>query len=181
MKLTFQLHTGSEVQERELELTALPPPRARSGRLEVQSGGETLSADWAEISPGAYSILLGEHSWDVHIEKQAGEAAAGGTTYIVLLGARAYRLEMANPRRRRRAEAAGALEGPQEILAPMPGRIVKVLAAEGSEVQTGEGLMVIEAMKMQNEIRAPRAGRLEKVYVTEGMGVEAGARLLRLV
>ena len=62
----------------------------------------------------------------------------------------------------------------------MPGRIVKVLVPEGSEVQQGESLLVIEAMKMQNEIRSPRAGRLERVYVTEGEGVETGARLLRL-
>jgi biotin carboxyl carrier protein len=181
MKLNFKLHAGNEVQDRELELSSLPSPRTLSGRLEIQAGGETAIADWAEISPGTYSILLGEHSWDVRIEKQRGEAAGSATVYIVLLGARAYRLELANPRRRRRAEAAGALTGPQEILAPMPGRIVKVLATEGSEVQQGGSLLVIEAMKMQNEIRAPRAGKVERIYVAEGAGVETGARLARLV
>ena len=181
MKLNFKLHAGNEVQDRELELGSLPSPRTLSGRLEIQDGGKKASADWAEISPGTYSILLGEHSWDVRIEKQPGEAAGSATVYIVLLGARAYRLELANPRRRRRAQADGALAGPQEILAPMPGRIVKVLAAEGSEVQQGESLLVIEAMKMQNEIRAARAGKVERIYVAEGAGVETGARLLRLV
>jgi biotin carboxyl carrier protein len=181
MKLTFRLPAADGgAEERELNLAATPSPRSMSGRLALQLGGETVQADWAEISPGTYSILLGEQSWDVRIEKQAGESAADGTVYIALLGARAYRLELVNPRRRRRSEAASGRAGPQEIAAPMPGRIVKVLVPEGSEVQQGESLLVIEAMKMQNEIRSPRAGRLERVYVTEGEGVETGARLLRL-
>jgi glutaconyl-CoA/methylmalonyl-CoA decarboxylase subunit gamma len=180
MKMTFKLHAAGGVQERTIELAAMPSPRTKIGRLALASGGERIEADWAEISPGTYSILLGEQSWDVRVERQPGGPAADGTTYIALLGARAYRLELANPRRRRRAEAAGGLAGPQEILAPMPGRIVKVLVSEGARVQQGESLLVMEAMKMQNEIRAPRAGRLEKIYVTEGAGVETSARLVRL-
>jgi biotin carboxyl carrier protein len=70
--------------------------------------------------------------------------------------------------------------GPQVLVAPMPGRIVKVLVAEGQEIQQGAGLLVIEAMKMQNELRAPRAGRVEEIYVQEGTGVESGARLIQL-
>jgi pyruvate carboxylase subunit B len=63
----------------------------------------------------------------------------------------------------------------------MPGKIVKVLVTEGQEVSRDQGLLVIEAMKMQNELRAPRAGRIERVYMEEGRGVESGARLVRLV
>lgn len=63
----------------------------------------------------------------------------------------------------------------------MPGKIVKVLVAEKQEVKQGEGLLVIEAMKMQNELRAPRRGRVERIYVSEGAGVETGAKLLRLI
>ncbi len=66
-------------------------------------------------------------------------------------------------------------------MAPMPGKIVKILVTENQEVSRDQGLLVIEAMKMQNELRAPRAGRIERVYVKEGGGVESGARLLRLV
>jgi biotin carboxyl carrier protein len=62
----------------------------------------------------------------------------------------------------------------------MPGKIVKTLVTEGQEVQHNQGLLVIEAMKMQNELRAPRAGRVERVYTAEGQGVETGTRLLRL-
>ena len=63
----------------------------------------------------------------------------------------------------------------------MPGRIVKVLVEENQPVAAGDGLVVIEAMKMQNELRAPRAGRVEKVYVAAGVGVETGTKLVRVV
>jgi biotin carboxyl carrier protein len=90
-------------------------------------------------------------------------------------------VEVLDPRRRRRANALDASEGPQEILAPMPGMVVKVLVAEGQQVSSGDGLLVIEAMKMQNEIRASRTGRVEKIHVREGAGVETGFKLVRLV
>ena len=63
-------------------------------------------------------------------------------------------------------------------LPPMPGRVVRVLSAVGNDVAAGQGLAVIEAMKMENEIRAPRAGRVQEVAVREGQAVEAGALLL---
>jgi len=69
---------------------------------------------------------------------------------------------------------------PQEIRAPMPGKVVKVLVKEEQDIGPGQGLVIIEAMKMQNELRAPRAGRVEKVYAQEGKGVETGTPLLRL-
>jgi biotin carboxyl carrier protein len=90
-------------------------------------------------------------------------------------------VELRDPRRWRRTGSSIELEGPQEIVAPMPGKVAKILVTEGEEVKSGEGLLVIEAMKMQNELRAPRAGRVERVYTAEGRGVESGARLLRLV
>ncbi len=62
----------------------------------------------------------------------------------------------------------------------MPGRIVKILAAEGQSVAQGQALLVMEAMKMQNEIRAPRSGNVQKIYTAEGASVESGAALVRL-
>jgi biotin carboxyl carrier protein len=90
-------------------------------------------------------------------------------------------VEIRDPRRWRRDGAGVREEGPQEIVAPMPGKIVKVLVSENQEVAREQGLLVIEAMKMQNEIRAARAGRVERIYAQEGTGVEVGFRLLRLV
>jgi biotin carboxyl carrier protein len=99
----------------------------------------------------------------------------------VSVGTRNYVVLVRDPRRRRHAEMATNLEGPQEILAPMPGKIVKVLVEESQEVTQGAGLLVIEAMKMQNELRAPRSGRVERIYVQEATGVETGSKLIRLV
>jgi biotin carboxyl carrier protein len=100
---------------------------------------------------------------------------------VVVVGLRRYVVELRDPRRWSRAGSDIEAEGPQEIVAPMPGKIVKLLVTEGQEVDRGQGLLVIEAMKMQNELRAPRAGRIERVYMEEGRGVETGVRLMRLV
>ena len=99
---------------------------------------------------------------------------------MVTVGLRNYLVEIRDPRRWKRDGSGVQEQGPQEIVAPMPGKIVRVLVSENQEVTGGQGLLVIEAMKMQNEIRAPRAGRVERIYAQEGTGVEAGFRLLRL-
>jgi biotin carboxyl carrier protein len=68
--------------------------------------------------------------------------------------------------------------GPTRLTAPMPGRVVRVLTEKGRDVEPGQGLVVIEAMKMENELKAPRKGRVDEVAVHEGQAVEAGALLL---
>jgi biotin carboxyl carrier protein len=75
-------------------------------------------------------------------------------------------------------ESAGS--GVQRVVAPMPGRVVRVLVQPGDEVALRQGLVVVEAMKMENELRAPKAGRVKEVAVAEGASVEAG-RLLVVV
>jgi biotin carboxyl carrier protein len=73
-----------------------------------------------------------------------------------------------------RAESGAAIQaGPQRIVAPMPGRIIKVLVKTGDSVAARQGLVVVEAMKMENELRSPRAGTVAEVRVTEGMSVDA--------
>jgi biotin carboxyl carrier protein len=78
---------------------------------------------------------------------------------------------------RRRAGAADGAGGPQRIVAPMPGKVVRVLVAAGDAVAARQGLVVVEAMKMENELRAARGGRVVSVAVTEGQSVDAGAVL----
>jgi glutaconyl-CoA/methylmalonyl-CoA decarboxylase subunit gamma len=181
VKLEFKLHAGGQSRDEQLELAARPGPRVTEGRLSVAFDGRRAEADWVEIAPGAYSILLGGRSYDVRIERGLGEGEADGNVYTARVGRRVYRLELRDRRRRRHAGTAAAGAGPQEILAPMPGRIVKALVEEGQQVAQGDSLLVIEAMKMQNEIRAPRAGRVEKIYAAEGQGVETGEKLARLI
>jgi biotin carboxyl carrier protein len=68
--------------------------------------------------------------------------------------------------------------GTQQVLAPMPGKVVKILVKAGDEVKARQGLVVIEAMKMENELRSPKDGRVSDLLVTEGASVEAGRLLV---
>jgi biotin carboxyl carrier protein len=180
VKLSFTLHDGASTHELDLEINCLPAAKEKKGRLDIRKSSAPVEADWAEVASQVYSILLNGRSYDVRLEKARAGIGAGGAVYTAHVGTRVYQLEPRDPRRARKSGAAGTHDGPLEIFAPMPGRIVKVLASAGAEVNTGDSLIVIEAMKMQNEIRAPRGGRVEQIRVVEGEGVESGAPLLRL-
>ena len=92
-----------------------------------------------------------------------------GRTSLVALNGR---------RRGRAADPAVHADGDQAVIAPMPGRVVRVLVAPGDEVATGQGLVVVEAMKMENELRAPKSGRVKDVSVSAGTPVDAGKVLV---
>ena len=141
-------------------------------------GKDAGLANWARIAPGLYSILLDGRSYDVRVNQSASGATA--PDYRVLVGAEAFRVTVHDPRSRRQSSGAASANGPQEIAAPMPGKVVRLLVGEGEEVEADQGLLVMEAMKMQNELRAPRAGRVDRIYAPEGTGVETGAPLIRL-
>jgi biotin carboxyl carrier protein len=75
---------------------------------------------------------------------------------------------------RSRRGGAGIGEGPQKIIAPMPGKVVRLMVAEKDEVESGQGILVVEAMKMQNEIKSPKKGSVQKILVAEGGNVNPG-------
>lgn len=184
MRLELKLHAGSQASEHCLEI--LPPggapPKENAIRFVLDGKGAEALAE--EISPGVYSFLLEGRSYEVVVAKRPGDPSGFESPFVVTVGLRHYLVEIRDLRRWRRSPGGLSrieAEGPQEIVAPMPGKIVKVLVEENQEVGRDQGLLVIEAMKMQNELRAPRGGRVERIYVGEGLGVEAGARLLRLV
>ena len=178
MKFHARLHRGANTLEQEVELMA--PENARGLRC-FRIGSQTAEAHCEEIAPGVYSLLIEGRSYEASISKRPGDAPGLGGPYVVMVGLRRYVVELRDPRQWRRRGSSLEAEGPQEIVAPMPGKIVKILVTEGQEVKRDQGLLVIEAMKMQNELRAPRAGRVERVYMAEGRGVESGARLVLLV
>ncbi len=173
-----RLHCGAKALEQEVELMA---HETANGVRRFRIGSQTAEAHCEVITPGVYSVLMNGRPYEAYISKRAGDPPGDAGPFSVVVGLRRYLVELRDPRRWRRTGSSLEAEGPQEIVAPMPGRIVKVLVTEGQEVQRNQGLLVIEAMKMQNELRAPRAGRVERVYLAEGRGVEAGTRLLRLV
>ncbi len=100
-----------------------------------------------------------------------------GETHVII-GSERFAAEVRDPRSlRSRRAAAGAIAGPAKIVAPMPGKIVRVIASEGDEVEVGDGLLVVEAMKMQNEIKATKKGKITTLAVKEGFAVSAGELL----
>jgi biotin carboxyl carrier protein len=136
-------------------------------RLTFSVDGRPVEADATRLSPGAYSILLGGRSLEVTTEEKSDGL-------LMRVNGREYQVEIIDPRSWRRGRGAGVeLEGRQQLTAPMPGKIVRVLVEAGQQVSAGQGLLVIEAMKMQNEIRSPKSGAVEKL-VREGQTVNAG-------
>jgi biotin carboxyl carrier protein len=181
MKFEVKIQDGSKVKDHTLEMRSQGND-ATSGRVEFVMDGVTEEMDWAEDEPGVYSLIENGKSWLVSLLKEDASSSPSSNAgrYEAVVGGRRVRVELRDSRVRRRSASSLARQGPLEILAPMPGRVVRVLAGEGARVGQGEGLVVIEAMKMQNEIRAPRDGQAMKVHVREGEGVEAGARLVSL-
>jgi biotin carboxyl carrier protein len=144
-------------------------------RLECRIDGRAVAADATEVAPGIYSILIGNISLEARVEPGAG------TLHVVVAGRR-YSAEVRDPRRwRRDQKAALAAEGRQQVVAPMSGKIVGVLVKAGERVEAGQGILVIEAMKMQNEVRSPKAGTVERLLVSENQAVNAGETLAMIV
>jgi biotin carboxyl carrier protein len=137
--------------------------------------GRRVEADAAKISPGVYSILLGGRSLEVRVE-----ALVDGMR--VRTAGREYRVEIEDLRSWRRSRSGRIdLAGRQQIAAPMAGKVVRVLVAPGQQVETGQGLLVVEAMKMQNEIRSPKTGTVERLLAKEGQAVNSGEVLVVIV
>ena len=140
-----------------------------AGQWHISLDGQTLDADAIEIAPNTFSILLNGKSHEVRIASTPAGALTLQTAH------REFTAEVLDPRAwRGRRHGALEAEGRQQVLAPMPGKIVRVLAQAGEKVEAGQGLLVVEAMKMQNEIRSPKSGTVERLLVKEGQPVNAG-------
>jgi biotin carboxyl carrier protein len=146
--------------------------------VEVELGGRTRTVDVVPV-PGGWSLILDGRSYEVAVD-----AGPDGATVYVNGVALPVAMPAAFPGAARvgrgRGAAAAGTSGPRRIVAPMPGRIVKVLVRPGDEVAARQGLIVVEAMKMENELRAPGAGTVTDVKVVEGASVEANAVLVVL-
>ena len=128
--------------------------------------GEEIAVNSAHTASGVLSLLIGGQSYQVVANSAQQQVAIGGARYAV---------EVRDPRswKTRRARAR-ADEGPRKLVAPMPGKVVRVIAQPGTQVEQGSGVIVIEAMKMQNELKSPKKGTVAKVLVTEGAAVNPG-------
>lgn len=153
----------------------------RPHTLEFERDGEVFSfrfdgdscrvASIVCIQPGVYSVLLDGRSYVASVTRSADGI-------VVETGERTFEIEVRDPRESRRRSDVLPGEGKQTLAAPMPGKIVRVLVAQGDAVEAGQGLIVIEAMKMQNELKAVRPGRVVSLSVAEGAAVASGDVLI---
>jgi biotin carboxyl carrier protein len=118
-----------------------------------------------------YLIIHDNAVFDCRVEGQP----LSGTVVDVLVGTDQYAVTLIDPKRLRGAATASAhADGAARIVAPMPGRVVRVLVAKGASVEAGAGIVVVEAMKMQNEMKAPKAGTVATLNVEVGTTVNGG-------
>jgi biotin carboxyl carrier protein len=135
----------------------------------VSLDGQPVDADVILAAPNAVSVILNGSAFEIHI------APSLDGTYKLQTGPHEFQADVRDPRSwRGRKQGALEAEGRQQIIAPMPGKIIRLLVNVGDEVEAGEGLVVVEAMKMQNEIRSPKKGRVERLQAKEGQAVNAG-------
>lgn len=167
-----------EVNGRLRQVTVEP----RDGAFVVTLDERTWVVDAAQVGTHTLSLLMATEAEDGKASivsrevSVATDALTGGHT----LGVGTVPLSVQlNPRPAygRRGDGADAGSGPQRIVAPMPGKVVRVLGAKGDAVAQRQAVVVIEAMKMENELRASRDGTLTDVLVQEGQSVEAGTLL----
>ena len=123
------------------------------------------------------AALAGDGIWSILIDGRSYAVAMLGADEVSVDG-RVFRVDVFDPRELRGRRSGADSSGPQAMTAPMPGRVIRVLVEFGQEVAAGEGLIVVEAMKMQNEMKSPRAGRVAAIKTVSGATVSAGDVLL---
>jgi biotin carboxyl carrier protein len=135
----------------------------------VSLDGQPVDADVILAAPNAVSVILNGAAFEIYI------APSPDGTYKLQTGTHEFQADVRDPRSWRGANQGGLeAEGRQQIIAPMPGKVIRLLVNVGDAVEAGQGLVVIEAMKMQNEIRSPKRGKVERLQAKEGQPVNAG-------
>jgi biotin carboxyl carrier protein len=138
------------------------------GRWECRLDGREIEIDAVVTRRDVLSLLVDGHSYEIKREQTAADLH-------MWVGSTRFAVELRDPRSLRSRRAGGGDEkGPKKLVAPMPGRIVRVLVEEKSEVEAGQGIVVVEAMKMQNEIKSPKKGTVQKIAAVPGAAVNAG-------
>lgn len=140
---------------------------AGEGRWTVQLDGEPVEADAHFIRPGVLSLLLQGRAHRIVLDSDLAEPA-------LHLDEHRIPWQADDPRSFQRRRRHAAAHGPVTLKASMPGRVVRVLVERGDQVAAHQGIVVIEAMKMQNELKSPKAGRVSRVAVAPGDTVSSG-------
>lgn len=155
----------------------------RTYTVEVEEVGKSLFrvavdrseflVDGKKTGISNYSLIVDNRSFEVDIDILEDE-------YRVLVDGRTYHIQLVDERRVRLGglQSGIQLRGRQEVSVPMPGKVIAILVAEADRVERGQGLVIVEAMKMENEVRSPLGGTVREIRVKAGDAVEAGTVLL---
>jgi biotin carboxyl carrier protein len=141
------------------------------GRWNCRLNGREVEVDAVLARPDVLSLRIGNLAYEVKSERVANEMH-------LWVGSSRFVVEVRDPRSLRGRTRAGDDHGPRKVIAPMPGKVVRLLVGEGDQVEAGAGVAVVEAMKMQNEIKSPKKGTIQKILVSEGSAVNAGDVLI---
>src|SRR5436190_20378952 len=145
--------------------------RQQPSRVLATVEGHSYDLELARASGHDFLIFKEGQVFDCRVDGPL----SSGATVSVTIGANRYDITLVDPKRLRSALGAGAPgEGAARIVAPMPGKVVRVLVEAGQQVEPGQGIVVVEAMKMQNEMKAPKAGAVVSVNVEVGATVNGG-------
>jgi len=145
-----------------------------SDRAVVELDGRNYRVEVRQLGGGEYLLISGSSVFKCRVERKR-DPSHQGETFEVMLRGHTHDVTIADPKRLRTAQSAGIHHpGAVEIISPMPGKIVCVLVEAGAKVEAGAGVIVVEAMKMQNEMKAPKAGIVVSVRTEESATVNAG-------
>lgn len=168
--MKLEVRIGGLLRQIEIERTG-PNQFAISSEA---SGRQDSQIDAMEVAPNRYSILVNGRAFEAVVMPTAEGVQ-------VRCGGREFQATVSDPRGWRRGRSAlFGSEGKQQITAPMPGKVIRILVSANDKVEANQGLVIIEAMKMQNEIRAPKAGTVERILIQEGDAVAAGQPLITI-
>jgi biotin carboxyl carrier protein len=137
------------------------------GLWDCRLDGREVIVDAVLARRDVLSILIGGKAYEIKRERTA-------TDMHLWVGSVRYAVRVRDPRSLRSRQGADDGKGPRKLVAPMPGRIVRVLVQEEAEVEAGQGIVVVEAMKMQNEIKSPKKGVVRRLTAAEGANVNSG-------
>jgi len=141
-------------------------------RYAITIDGQEHLVDAHQVHSSVWSVLYGVTSFEVDVQGKDEE-------YEVLIDGDCYKFSLMNEQRKALLRAGGkGAAGKAMVTSPMPGKVVKLLVSEGEEVKANQGVIVVEAMKMENELKSAVAGKVQEIFVKEGEVVESGTKLL---
>ena len=162
MKLTAELDN----KKHEVEIT-----RGENSNLIAQVDGRAYNLKFSEPEPNIYLFKHENRIYQIFISPNENP----NEPFAASVGNQNYEIKIYDPKRLRGGAAGGGqAEGASEIKTAMPGKVVRVLVEAGAEVKTGDGVIIVEAMKMQNEMKSPKDGIIKEIRFAEGATVNAG-------